>query len=236
MSVVIPPVSHQTVVYPESDGMPMADNTLQFEYISTIKWGLEALFREERVFVAGDLFWYPVEGNPGIRAAPDTMVVFGRPKGHRGSYLQWLEENIAPQVVFEILSPNNRVPEMTRKFDFYQRYGVEEYYLFDPDTGDLCGWLRQGDHLEVIPKMAGWISPRLQVRFELVNAELFLRRPDGRRFGTYMELIEQAEIERSRAEAERSRAEAERTRAEAERTRAEKLAAQLRALGINPDA
>jgi valyl-tRNA synthetase len=37
------------------------------------------------------------------------------------------------------------------------------------------------------------------------------------------------------AEAERQRAEAERQRAEAERQRAEKLAAQLRALGIEPD-
>ncbi len=32
------------------------------------------------------------------------MVVFGRPKGDRGSYKQWLENQIAPQVVFEILS------------------------------------------------------------------------------------------------------------------------------------
>ncbi len=39
--------------------------------------------------------------------APDVMVVFGRPKGRRGSYKQWQEDNIAPQVVFAILSPSN---------------------------------------------------------------------------------------------------------------------------------
>ena len=51
------------VVYPESDGQPMAENTLQFRYIVMIQGGLEALFREDpNVFVAGDLFWYPVEG------------------------------------------------------------------------------------------------------------------------------------------------------------------------------
>ena len=64
---------------------------------------------------AGDLFWYPVKGSNRIKLAPDTMVVFGRPKGQRGSYRQWEEDNIPPQVVFEILSPGNSKDEMTRK-------------------------------------------------------------------------------------------------------------------------
>ena len=58
--------------------------------------------------MSGDLFWYPVEGEPGIRQAPDIMVVFGRPRVDRGSYRQWLEAHIAPQVTFEIWSPGNR--------------------------------------------------------------------------------------------------------------------------------
>jgi Uma2 family endonuclease len=77
------------------------------------------------VFVAGDLLWYPVEGNNKIRNAPDVMVAFGRPKGDRGSYMQWKEENIAPQVVFEILSPGNTLTEMNKKQVFYDRYGKD---------------------------------------------------------------------------------------------------------------
>ncbi len=101
--------TREDVVYPDSDGQPLADDTLQFEWITTIKGGLEAIFRDDpNVFVAGDLLWYPVEGDPTIRTAPDAMVVFGRPKGNRGSYQQWREEGIAPQVVFEVLSPGNR--------------------------------------------------------------------------------------------------------------------------------
>lgn len=57
--------------------------------------------------------------------APDVMVVFGRPKGDRGSYQQWREDNIPPQVVFELLSPGNRLAEMVRKLRFSERYGVE---------------------------------------------------------------------------------------------------------------
>ena len=76
------------VFYPESDGRPMADNTKQFRYIVTIHSGIADLFTHDpNVFVAGDLLWYPVEGNNVIRAAPDVMVVFGRPPGDRGSYL-----------------------------------------------------------------------------------------------------------------------------------------------------
>src|SRR5205809_3637619 len=106
MSIVAPPLPKTPVQYPESDGLPMAENTKQFRWIVTIEGGVDALFREDpNVFVAGDLLWYPVEGNNTIRTAPDVLVAFGRPKGDRGSYLQWLEDNIAPQVVFEVLSP-----------------------------------------------------------------------------------------------------------------------------------
>ena len=53
------------IEYPESDGLPMADNTIQFRWISTIMWGLDALFvHNPNVFVAGNLLWYPVEGAP----------------------------------------------------------------------------------------------------------------------------------------------------------------------------
>ncbi len=168
---------------PDSDGQPLADNTLQFQRIVTIEGGLDALFRDDpNVFVAGDLLWYPVEGDNTTRQAPAVLVVFGRPKGYRGSYRQWEEGGLAPQVVFEILSPGNRIGAMIRRFHFYERYGVEEYYIYDPDDGELTGYLREGTSLREIPSMQGWVSPRLGVRFELVNGELRLYGPDDRRF------------------------------------------------------
>src|ERR1051325_6627335 len=45
------------IEYPETDGLPVAENTVQFEYIATIKGGLDARFSDfPDVFVAGDLF------------------------------------------------------------------------------------------------------------------------------------------------------------------------------------
>jgi len=206
----------EQIVYPESDGKPMADNTKQFRWIVTLEGGFEALFRDrEDVFVAGDLFWYSVEGRPDIRMAPDVMIVFGRPKGDRPSYKQWEEENIAPQVVFEVLSPANSLLEMAKKLEFYDRYGVEEYYLYDPETGDFTGWIRGEDgRLRVIDEIQGWVSPRLGVRFEIEDGELRVIRPDRQRFMTYLELQQQAEHERQRAA---------------------KLAQRLRELGIDPE-
>ena len=122
--------TQKDIIYPESDGQPMADNTKQFELIVLIKKNLDLLFANDpNVFVAGDLLWYAIKGNNVTCKAPDVMVVFGRPKGDRGSYLQWKEDNIPPQVVFEILSPSNSAKEMISKYKFYERYGVEEYYL-----------------------------------------------------------------------------------------------------------
>ena len=202
-SVLTPPAqsSIQPILYPESDGKPMADNSKQFRYIVTIEGNSEILFEDNPdVFIAGDMLWYPVEGHPEICQAPDVMIVFGRPKGDRGSYLQWQEENIPPQVVFEVLSPSNRKREMDDKFAFYERYGVEEYYLYDPHRGRLRGWLRDGQgHLHPITPMNGWHSLRLGVRFETIKTELQLYYPNGEQFLTFLELNQRRRIAEARA-------------------------------------
>ncbi|QJB27030.1 MULTISPECIES: Uma2 family endonuclease [Limnospira] len=225
-----------TVIYPDSDGQPMAENTQQFQWIVVIKENLEILFANRPdVFVAGDLLWYPVEGDNKTRQAPDAMVAIGRPKGHRGSYRQWEEDNIAPQVVFEILSPGNRLAEMNRKFKFYERYGVEEYYIYDPERLDLAGWRRGESELKMIEEMSGWVSPRLQIRFEFPPTGLELYYPDGRRFLTSVELHQQAEAAQRKAQESEERARRAEEELAEEKLRSQRLAEQLKRLGIDPD-
>jgi hypothetical protein len=43
-----------------------------------------------------------------ISAGSRSSAVIGRSRGVRQSYLQWKEANVAPQVVFEILSVSNK--------------------------------------------------------------------------------------------------------------------------------
>jgi Uma2 family endonuclease len=231
------------VVYPDSDGKPMADNTLQFQWIVTIEGNLERLFRDrDDVFVAGDNLWYPVEGEPEIRQAPDVYVVFGRPKGHRGSYIQHLEGGVPLTVVFEVLSPGNTKAEMDEKLTFYDEHGVEEYYVYDPQKERLTAYLRGRAALRKVRVSGEFISPRLGVRFDLSGGALAIYYPDGERFRTFLEICAEREAEKKRADAEKLRAdEAEQRADEAEqqaddeRQRAERLAAKLRALGIDPE-
>ncbi|EGJ29020.1 MULTISPECIES: Uma2 family endonuclease [Moorena] len=246
------------IFYPESDGKPMADNTLQFELITTIKYGLEVHFKDDpNVFVAGDLLWYPIQGQPKINQAPDVMVVIGRPKGHRRSYKTWVEDNLNPQVTFEIASLTNTIKELEDdKLKFYRTHGVEEYYLYDPNRAKLKGWLRSAEKLEPIPQMLGWVSPRLGITFELVASQLVLYYPNGEPFASYLEISEQREQQRQRAEqAEEAleqtqealelerlekqqaskRAEQAQQALELERIRMKALLEQLKAKGINPE-
>jgi hypothetical protein len=112
---------------------------------------------------------------------------------------------------------------MDEKFNFYERFGVEEYYIYDPDDGSLQGWLRVGAHLKEIPRMLGFVSPRLGIVFEPGDGadNLVIIGPDGIRFLTFTEWVEKSKAERRRADAAEERA--------------ERLAAKLRELGIEPE-
>ena len=225
------------IEYPDSDGKPMSDNTKQFRWITIVKYNLDWLFtNDENVFIAGDLHWYPVEGNPKRRVAPDVMVAFDRPKGDRGSYKQWQEAGIAPQVVFEILSPGNTTNEMAAKLAFYDRHDVAEYYIYDPDTNALSGWERLDDYLTEIPVIQDWTSPRLGIKFDLsMPPELQIYRPDGEIFLTFEQVSQRLEtIARTLSETEQALSETEQALSTAA-TRNQQLAAKLRELGIDSD-
>jgi Uma2 family endonuclease len=215
------------VVYPDSDGNPMSDNTLQFAWIQLLWSNLDAALPD---FVAGDLLWYPVEGDPKTRIGPDLLVALGRPKGYRGSYRTWEEAGVAPQVVAEVLSPSNSLPEMLRKMAFYQKHGVQEFWVIDPEGGRAYACARgPSGHFEMTGEDGGFVSPLLRVRFARVGEELRVFFADGTPFRSFVE--QKLELEQ-----ERARAEAERERAEAERERADRLRAKLVAAGLDPDA
>jgi Uma2 family endonuclease len=181
--------STEPILHPDCDGLPLSDNTRQLRWIFTLYGNLAAMFRDRNdVFVARNLLWYPVEGRPDIRYAPDVLVVFGRPKGDRGSYKQWEEAGIPLTVVFEILSPSNTVSEMDEKLIFYEEHGVEEYYIFDPDRNRLMVYVRSGDVLRRERKVSGFTSPGLGIRFDLSGPEMVVSWPDGRPFLSFEEL------------------------------------------------
>jgi Uma2 family endonuclease len=247
----MPITVEEEIIYPINDGNRLSDNTKQFNWIMLIKANLDVRFaRRDDVFISGDMLWYPTRGDNKTRIAPDVMVVIGRPKGDRGSYQQWNEENVTPHVAFEILSPGNTAKEMNDKRLFYDVYGIEEYYQYNPDTNDLEIWTRQnGGDLVRVDDVQNFVSPLMQIRFERTEDDLMIYHPDGEPFYTMLEVTERADEEKQRASEEKQRADEavqlankEKQRAdeavrreEEAKQRAEKLAAKMRDLGINPD-
>lgn len=192
----------------------MVENTRQFRWLVYVKDGIEAWFAGRNdVFVAGDLAWLPDANKDTPRLVPDVMVVLGRPPHDRSSYKQWEEQDIPPQVVFEILSPSNTAKEMERKRELYEKYRVEEFYLFDPLVDELTGYLRgTKGTLDKIPGMDGWISPRLNLTFRLEETGFRLYSPLGEPILMAKELVlarQQAEMEKLAEQQARLQAELE---------------------------
>ena len=122
-----------TVVYPESDGKPMAETEYHRDIMIDFIQMLKHYFRNVNdVHVSGNLLMYYEEGNPRKSVSPDVFVAFGVSKKRRRTYKIW-EEGHAPDFVLEVASPSTYRQDLTHKKDLYASVlGVREYYIYDP--------------------------------------------------------------------------------------------------------
>ena len=222
-------VGESGVVYPDSDGKPMAGNMTQHRWMTLIFGNLERLYKDDpNVLVCTDLLWYPVQGARDFSLAPDIMAVFGRPKWERRSYKQWEEGGIAPQVVFEIVSESNSIHEMFTKVAHYGVHGVEECYIYDPDSGGLDAITFADGKMAVVPVQYEYTSPRLGVRFvPQERADMGIYFADGSPFLSNKELDALLAFRTEERDRALELASAERERANTERERAEKAEAEI---------
>ena len=135
------------IVYPESDGQPMAESDLHRKEMTYLIEALTEHFRPAAdVYVAGNLFLYYKKGDPRSVVAPDLFVVKGVAKGNRKVYKLW-EEHRPPCFVVEVTSDTTRDEDLSDKRAVYEQLlGVEEYFLFDP-LGDYLDPRLQGHRL-----------------------------------------------------------------------------------------
>jgi hypothetical protein len=112
---------------------------------------------------------------------------------------------------------------------------VEEYFMYDPETLALKIWRRSNGYLRLVHEEDRPHSARMNLSFHIEDGELVITRHDGTRFETFRQLFSRAEMQQHALSQEKHRAEQEKQRAEQEKQRAERLAAQLRAAGIEPD-
>ncbi|MFO0957270.1 MAG: hypothetical protein U0800_07350 [Isosphaeraceae bacterium] len=180
----------------------------QFDWIVTVKEGIEAVFADHpEVVVGGKMWWYPDENRPEIRHAPAVTVTFSRPKGQRSYYAQWQEDGVAPQVVFEVLDERSGPGDLIRLYKFFERYGVEELYLCDPICQGISGWVRDDSgELAEIEAIDGWVSPRMGIKFDGSEGQPRLIAPDNRPLLSYQELYKARNEAEKRAEIAEQRA------------------------------
>ena len=210
------------------------------DWVSMIVGELKELFPAGTdVLVAGQTTWLPEDTERAPAATPDVLVAFGRPRGSRGVYRQWQEGHVAPHVVFEVQASDDGDDQLDELFAFYQDHGVEEYYLIDP-RGSVEGYRRRGARLVPVRGMDGYASPRLGVTFKVDGESVQLVTPDGRVFQNREDRVrgleERIQELTMQVEDEKHRASSEARRADTERRLREALAAQLRQLGVDPDA
>jgi Uma2 family endonuclease len=216
----LPPV--EEIEYPETDGQPMGETDYHIAAMIDLRLVLQHYFRQQKVYVATDLFLYYEKGNPRAVKAPDVMVVKGVDSHFRKIFKTW-EEKAHPCVVLEITSEKMIDEDRGPKRDLYARLGVAEYFLFDP-TAEALDPTLQGYRL----KGKGYVGLKPARDGSLTSKELglrlraeghVLRLTDAKTGRLLLTPEEEAEQERQRAEQEKQRADT--LAAEVERLREE---------------
>ena len=235
-------VEDPSIVYPDSDGEPMAENEEQlYAMLDAITTLREWYADRADVHVGGDLLIYYRMNDNETRVAPDVFVVFGSDKARRPSWKVWVEGK-APDIVMELASGSTWRRDMREKRDSYAEMGVIEYWRFDPTSNyffpPLIGErLGDGEYhtLETVTHGDGMVRGRSAVlgldvcalpdgnlRFYDPLSERWLRT-----FSEESEARQAAETALRTAETARQEEAAARQEAEAE---VERLQEQLRAL------
>jgi len=179
------------------------------------------------VFVGADMavYYSSLEARRNEFRAPDFFVVLDAlpREGGRLSWVVWEEER-APSLVVELLSHSTEAIDRGRKMTVYAKaMRVQEYYLFDPLDGRFEAYRLDMHALELRPvpvdEATGVSSSLLDLRLAVVEGNFLGVRNRWLRFVTPSGALLPTGEERAQAEA----------------ARADRLAAKLRALGIDPE-
>lgn len=216
--------------YPSGDGQPMAETPIHVEAIMLLHQALQDFFRDRPdVFVASDIFWYWKKGSKTARISPDVMVVPGverREVYERRSFFSWVE-GAKPAAVFEMASRRTWKADLGKKYQTYEKQGVNEYFIFDPEfrylEAPLLGFRLRGKNYRTIPakNMESKLGFRLRVEGWMI------RLIDARTDDPIPTRKEAVEKERHEAERMRLIASAEMRRADLLAAEVERLKRQL---------
>ncbi len=231
------------VVYPETDGEPLAEGTAQYFVLTETVNKLRGRYlARPDVAVIGNMLLYYEKGNPQASVAPDVFVVFGVEDRPRPSYLLW-EEGKAPDFVLEVASDSTWREDAGRKRDLYVQLGVAEYWRFDPTPDShilqppLIGarWVA-GDYAEIPVVRHGtreWqgYSDVLGLEFRATGGQLALFDPETQTLLLdYLGQRAEAQTAREEAQTAQRQVQAAEERAQSAEERNRLLEAEIRRL------
>lgn len=199
------------IIYPISDGAPMAESDPARDYLIYCVEALDIYFQNrEDVYVSGNLFIYYKKGVPSAVVAPDVFVVFGVMKKKRLSYKVWEEEDKVPNFVLEITSATTQENDEEEKPRKYAQLGIQEYFQYDP-IGDYLTTQLKGSRLidGSYQSIAGNVLPDgvLSIYSEVLGLDLRLIGGELRFYDpqTGEKLLSHKETEQARQQAEQVR-------------------------------
>jgi Putative restriction endonuclease len=207
MTAVVSTPSKSGIVYPTSDGEPVAET---YDHLYAILTTLEVLRQyllASRATVLANQFLYYAEGFPKLRVAPDVMVIYDVEPGGRDNYKIW-EEKQVPKVIFEMTSKGTQEEDKNTKKNLYEALEVQEYWLFDPKgewiEEKLQGYRLRGDsYVPITDNQSEPLQLRLAVEGKLI---CFYRLDNGQKLLVPDELVEALREAEKQAEQERQRA------------------------------
>ena len=118
------------IEYPTSDGRPVAETPLHYRRLADAAHALTTLFDSRPdAYVGVNMLVYDEPGNPRRHLSPDIFIAFGVEDRYRDIYKLWQDRR--PSFILEVTSKTTR-REDERKRSRYARWGVEEYFMYDP--------------------------------------------------------------------------------------------------------
>lgn len=182
-------------------------------------------------YVSGNLtiYYSPKQIKSRDFRGPDFFVVLDSDRTPRKSWVVWDEEGKYPNFILEIISNTTAQIDKGLKKEIYQDiFRTPEYFWFDPDSLELAGFVINGGKYQAIsPNDQGWLwSQQLELYLGIHEQKLRFFTRDNQL------VLSPAEI----ADLEQKRADLAQKQADLAQQRAEILSAQLRELGIEPNA
>jgi Uma2 family endonuclease len=224
--------SAPTLVYPESDGEPMAESGRHVRLLLDMIETIDRHFQDAPdVHVCGNMFLYYEEGNPRKVLSPDVFMVRGVSKKELRTYKTW-EQQPYLDFVLELASPSTYAKDFNEKKAIYEQIlRVKEYYIYDPYheiQPSFIGFrLVEGAYEEI--KFVEERLPSETLGLELGEREGVLRLYNpvtGAWFGPSREHMDEAETRASEAETRASEAETRASEAETRASEAETRASE----------